>query len=100
LLREDLQLCFAGDPQERFAGAGQLAKNVRSLSQRQDALAKERAAIAASAKSAYRRGIIRASSIGVLIVALLSVLTLVSITQSSSARRKPLGLAKTFTLPT
>ncbi len=88
LLRDDLKHCFSGNPQDRFAGVGQLAKNLRSLPWRQDALAKERAAIAASAKSAYRRGIIRASSIGVLIVALLSVLTSVSITQSRLARRE------------
>ncbi|MDA1276900.1 MAG: hypothetical protein O2960_23025 [Verrucomicrobia bacterium] len=88
LLRDDLKHCFAGNPQDRFAGVGQLAKNLRSLPHRQDALAKEQAAIAASANSAYRRGIIRASSIGVLIVALLSVLTSVSITQSRLARRE------------
>jgi WD40 repeat protein/class 3 adenylate cyclase len=34
LLRQDLTLCFAGEPQERFAGAGQLAQNLRSLSAR------------------------------------------------------------------
>lgn len=30
-LREDLERCFAGDPQERFASAGLLAENLRSL---------------------------------------------------------------------
>jgi non-specific serine/threonine protein kinase len=34
LVREDLEHCFAGNPQERFAGAAQLAKNLRSLPQR------------------------------------------------------------------
>ncbi len=34
LLREDLVKCFAGDPQERFAEAGELARNLRALSQR------------------------------------------------------------------
>ncbi len=90
LLRDDLKHCFAGNPEDRFPGAGQLAKNLRSLPQRQDALGKEQAAIAASAKSAYRQGIIRASSIAILIVALLSVLTSVSITQSRRARSEAL----------
>ena len=31
LLREDLEQCFAGNIEERFAGAGQLAKNLRNL---------------------------------------------------------------------
>jgi len=35
LLREDLKRCFAGNPAERFAGAGQLADNLRSLPARQ-----------------------------------------------------------------
>jgi WD40 repeat protein len=37
ILREDLEHCFAGDPQDRFSGAGQLAKNLHSLSTRQTA---------------------------------------------------------------
>lgn len=34
LLQEDLQHCFAGNPEERFAGAAQLAKSLRALPQR------------------------------------------------------------------
>ena len=34
LLRADLELCFAGNPTDRFAGAGQLAKQLRSLPDR------------------------------------------------------------------
>src|SRR2546425_3599711 len=34
LLREDLEHCFAGNPQDRFAGAGQLAKHLRALPER------------------------------------------------------------------
>jgi len=59
LLRDDLQHCFAGNPQERFAGAGLLAKNLRSLPQRQAALATQQAELAAREKAAYRRGIVR-----------------------------------------
>ena len=34
LLRDDLKQCFAGDPLDRFEGAGQLAKNLRALETR------------------------------------------------------------------
>jgi len=34
LLREDLAHCFAGNPEERFAGAAQLAKDLRAHDQR------------------------------------------------------------------
>jgi hypothetical protein len=45
LLRDDLRHCVAGKPAERFAGAGQLAQRLRSLSERQAELAaRERAA--------------------------------------------------------
>jgi serine/threonine protein kinase/class 3 adenylate cyclase len=37
LLREDLEKCFAGDPQERFACAGQLAAQLRCLKERRSA---------------------------------------------------------------
>ncbi len=36
LLREDLEHCFAGEPEERFSGARQLAQNLRSLPQRRE----------------------------------------------------------------
>jgi CHASE2 domain-containing sensor protein len=34
VLKEDLARCFAGNPQERFSSAGELARNLRSLEQR------------------------------------------------------------------
>ncbi|MSU62683.1 MAG: hypothetical protein EXS31_09845, partial [Pedosphaera sp.] len=37
LLRDDLKHCFAGNPQDRFAGAGELAANLRELPRRQAA---------------------------------------------------------------
>jgi serine/threonine-protein kinase len=37
LLRQDLKRCFAGNPQERFAGAGQLAEQLRTFEKRQAA---------------------------------------------------------------
>ncbi len=43
LLCEDLQNCFAGNPEERFAGAGQLAHNLRHWEQRKRELARQNA---------------------------------------------------------
>jgi serine/threonine protein kinase/class 3 adenylate cyclase len=41
LLREDLEKCFAGNPQERFATAAQLAQSIRMLGPRRIALASQ-----------------------------------------------------------
>ncbi|MBI2948107.1 MAG: protein kinase [Verrucomicrobia bacterium] len=46
LLREDLKRCFAGKPQDRFASAGQLAANLRSLGQRKLELTRQQKALA------------------------------------------------------
>jgi len=43
LLREDLEHCFAGNPEERFAGAGQLAGNLRAWEQRKAARERQHA---------------------------------------------------------
>ncbi len=43
LLREDLRLCFAGNPNERFAGAGQLALNLRKYEQRETEFLRQQA---------------------------------------------------------
>jgi WD40 repeat protein/class 3 adenylate cyclase len=40
LLREDLQHCFAGNPEDRFAGAAQLARNLRNWELRKAELAR------------------------------------------------------------
>jgi len=44
LLRDDLKRCFAGNPQERFAGAAQLAQNLRDLASRHAEVARQHAA--------------------------------------------------------
>jgi WD40 repeat protein len=43
LLRDDLEHCFAGDPNERFGGVAELAKNLRALEHRKAAQERERA---------------------------------------------------------
>jgi class 3 adenylate cyclase/tRNA A-37 threonylcarbamoyl transferase component Bud32 len=50
LLREDLRRCFAGEPQERFPAAAQLAHQLRSLPQRRKA--RQRRALARTASIA------------------------------------------------
>jgi hypothetical protein len=60
LLREDLEHCLAGDPQNRFVGAGQLAKQLRALPARRAALERQLDAQAARERAAYRRGVARA----------------------------------------
>jgi hypothetical protein len=59
LLREDLQKCFAGEPQERFAGAGQLAEQLRRLEERRAASERQRALLKERERAAYRRGALR-----------------------------------------
>lgn len=86
LLRQDLHSCLAGKPQDRFAGAVQLARNLRDLPQRRAALAEQRAAIAAAEKAAYRRGVVRSLAIAAAIVAALMILSLLAVAQSRRAR--------------
>ena len=61
LLREDLKHCFAGNPRDRFAGAGQMAKDLRALPERRAALQErlrlERAALRRRAISAVTAGV-------------------------------------------
>jgi serine/threonine protein kinase len=56
LLREDLEKCFASDPQDRFAGAAQLAEQLRCLAERQAAFDKQQAILKERERAAYRRG--------------------------------------------
>ena len=87
LLRDDLKHCFAGNPAERFAGAGQLAENLRALPHRQKALAEQQAAIAAKEKAAYRRGVFRTASLSAGILAIVVALTVLVLNQSARAKR-------------
>jgi serine/threonine-protein kinase len=86
LLREDLRHCFAGNPQDRFVGAGQLAKNLRALPQRQATLAREAAESAARERRAYRHGYIRATGAAAVVVALITCLAIAALQQSHRAR--------------
>jgi eukaryotic-like serine/threonine-protein kinase len=65
VLREDLQRCFAGRPEERFENAIELAQNLRSVAARRDARA-------GAARAAFDRGAAKIASLAVLPFANLS----------------------------
>jgi TolB-like protein/DNA-binding winged helix-turn-helix (wHTH) protein/Tfp pilus assembly protein PilF len=65
VLREDLQRCFAGRPEERFGSAIELAKNLRSVAARRDARA-------GAARAAFDGGTAKIASLAVLPFANLS----------------------------
>ncbi len=88
LLRDDLKHCFAGNPQDRFAGAGQLAKNLRALPERRVALEQQHVELAARERAAYRRGIVRTATLAVVVVALVSGLAVLAFRQSWLAKNE------------
>ena len=86
LLRDDLKHCFAGNPHDRFPGAGQLAKQLRQLPERRAELERQQAGLVARERAAYRRGIVRTAGLAAVIVALLAGLAVVALNQSRAAR--------------
>ena len=86
LLREDLEKCFAGDPQERFVGAGQLGCQLRALPERRVALAKQQAELAARERVAYRKGVFRTSIVAVFLVGAFAALGVYALQQAANAR--------------
>lgn len=86
LLESDLQHCFAGNPQGRFAGAGLLAWNLRALPHRQAERMRLQAEQAARERTAYRLGLVRATSVAVLIVLGMAALVAVAVRQRNRAR--------------
>jgi WD40 repeat protein/class 3 adenylate cyclase len=68
LLIADLQRCFAGDLQQRFAGAGELAHQLRSLPARHAQSALERAAQRERERAAQFRGMMRVGALASAIV--------------------------------
>lgn len=87
LLRADLQHCFAGKPEERFAGAALLARNLRQLPERRAEVARQLMEQAARERAAYRRGIARAAALAAVIVALVGMLAVAALSQSRKARQ-------------
>jgi len=87
ILREDLEHCFCGDPKQRFASASLLARNLRSLRQREEKLLAQQAAAAARERAAYRRGLVRAAGVAVVLVAAFAGLALFAWGQARNASR-------------
>ncbi len=72
LLREDLQQCFAGDAQERFASTGQLGVNLRSLESRRKAAATLQASVVAGENKQYHWGLVRTAALDAPLLACLT----------------------------
>ncbi|MBI2947400.1 MAG: protein kinase [Verrucomicrobia bacterium] len=85
LLRDDLKHCFAGNPQDRFAGAGQLAQQLRALFDRREVLERQQEEQAALERAAYRRGMIRTALAAILIILSVSGLALFAFKQANRA---------------
>jgi tetratricopeptide (TPR) repeat protein len=72
LLREDLEKCFAGDPQDRFAGAAQVAEQLRCLQERRETFEKQQGILKERERAAYRRGILRTAALALVVIGLVS----------------------------
>jgi serine/threonine protein kinase len=85
LLREDLGHCFAGDANERFGSAAELAKDLRALPKRRAELERREAEKAALERAAYRRGMMRTAGVAAVILTVIAGLALVALQQSRRA---------------
>lgn len=85
LLREDLQHCIAGMPEERFAGAAQLARQLRALPQRRAELVRQEAE--AEQREQYRRQAEQRRSILVLATGIVGVLFLLAVALGFGLRK-------------
>jgi tetratricopeptide (TPR) repeat protein len=85
LLREDLEKCFAGDPQERFAGAGQLAGQLRCLAERRATSEQQQALLRERERAAYRRGIMRTVALALVVIAVVTGLAFYALLQRHEA---------------
>ena len=86
LLRDDLQHCFAGNPQDRFGSMAQLTKQLRGLPERRAALERREAEQASLERAAYRRGVVRAASLAGVVLGLFAALAMVALKQSQRAQ--------------
>ena len=88
LLKEDLSKRLAGNPQERFAAAQELAQRLRTLPERRLELTRRDAEIAEKVKAAHRKGVMRATAVAMGVVLLMAGLAICAFHQSSVARRE------------
>jgi hypothetical protein len=86
LLREDLDHCFAGEPQERFSGAADLAGSLRGLEVRRQQRVRTEAEQKARERAAYRRGQMRTAAVAAAIVAIVGILAVYALHQARLAK--------------
>jgi serine/threonine-protein kinase len=79
LLREDLDHCFAGEPQERFGSAAELASSLRALEKRRQGVVREKAEQHRRERAAYRRGVLRTATLATCVVVFIGVLALYAV---------------------
>jgi serine/threonine protein kinase/class 3 adenylate cyclase len=94
LLREDLARCLAGNPQERFAAAAELAHRLRTLPERQSALNRRDAEFAEKLKAAHRKGVLRTTAVAMGVILLLSGLVVWSLHRLSVANEDHANAAR------
>lgn len=85
LLQEDLSRCFAGDPEERFAGAAQLAEALRAIEERRSERERLRREQAERERAAYRRGLLRATAGALAVVLIIGGLAFVARREAARA---------------
>ena len=68
LIAEDLKQCFWGETEDRFSKASLLSERIRSLDKRREVLAQSQAAAEARERAAYRKGLVRAGAVAMLLV--------------------------------
>jgi serine/threonine protein kinase len=85
LIREDLENCLAGEPDERLAGASQLAQRLRTLETRRAARSAEEAALKERERAAYNRGVLRATVAAMILVGLFSTLAVYAFREAKRA---------------
>jgi WD40 repeat protein/serine/threonine protein kinase/class 3 adenylate cyclase len=87
LLRADLALCFAGQPAQRFAGAGELARRLRALPERRAQQEAEEVAQRVRERAAQRRGMMRVAAYASVLVLVFAALSGWAWQQTKLARR-------------
>jgi serine/threonine protein kinase/WD40 repeat protein len=93
LLRQDLERCLAGSPEQRWPSAGALATSLRALSERRSAEKKRQEELARRAREAYRRGVMRTALVAAAVIVALSGLTWYAWRKSLEAETQRKGAA-------
>ncbi|PWT80292.1 MAG: hypothetical protein C5B44_05495 [Acidobacteria bacterium] len=87
ILKEFLHRCLTGQPEKRWASAGDLAASLRTLPERRAAEARRRAEIAARERAAYRRGVLRTAGVAVAVIGVIGTLAILAVIQWRAAER-------------